>query len=193
MKCRHCLVPIVNERERVGVINSDNHLFIIDTSICPKCGKVNVYLSQGKTGPAGVTKDNESEEILLYPKYSPKYLAPKEAPQDIQDDYYQACLIGEISPVASAALSRRCFRKIIRDKGGVIHDVFSKEMQQVLQSKALPTQLHKQIDTLRTLHNYAAHPVFDKNPAILVNVKPIEAELWIEVLNSILQIYYGRK
>lgn len=190
MKCRHCLAPVFTEREQVGVINSDNHLYVIDTSICPKCGNASIYLSRGKAGATGATKDKEYEEILLYPKNSPKSLAPKQAPQDIRDDFHQAGLILELSPSASAAISRRCFRKVLRDKGDVTPDRFSTEIQQILHSKSLPPAIHKQIEVLGTMHDYASHPVFDKNPSILVNIKPTEAVLWFEALESLLHLYY---
>ena len=44
---------------------------------------------------------------------------PDYVPKPIRDDYLEACLIRDLSPKASATLSRRCLQGMIRDFWGI--------------------------------------------------------------------------
>jgi hypothetical protein len=44
---------------------------------------------------------------------------PDYIPEQIKDDYYEACSILNLSPKASATLARRCLQGMIRDFWGI--------------------------------------------------------------------------
>ena len=55
---------------------------------------------------------------LIYPSASYKNF-PDYIPAAILEDYREACLIRDLSPKASATLSRRCIQGMIRDFAGI--------------------------------------------------------------------------
>ncbi len=190
MKCHHCHTPIIYVRERVGVIHTNGAYLLIESSVCPKCGNANIYMSEGKPGPNGVVADREIPEILLYPRFSLEKPAPELASEEIRTDYSQAAMIRMISPDASAALSRRCFRRIARTMAAIPPDLFSREMEAVAGLPGLPSGLKEEITGLLSRHEYAAYPVFEKNPSIITRVNREEADTWISVLESLLHHFY---
>jgi hypothetical protein len=101
--------------------------------------------------------------MLVYPKaVARKPLPPGIIPRDIEADYREACLVLADSAKASAALSRRCLQTILREHAKVKHQDLSKEIDEVLASKQLPTYLANDIDAVRNYGNFAAHPVKSK-------------------------------
>jgi len=56
---------------------------------------------------------------------------PDYVPKPILDDYNEACLIVDLSPKASATLSRRCLQGILRDFWGVKPGNLVKEIDQI--------------------------------------------------------------
>ncbi len=69
-------------------------------------------------------------------------------------------------------------------------DDLAKEIEQVIQSSALPSNLAEEIDAVRNIGNFAAHPIKSKQSGEIVPVEPHEAEWNLEVLESLFDHYY---
>ena len=101
-----------------------------------------------------------SSEAKVFPDY---------IPQVILDDYYEACLIKNLSPKASATLSRRCLQGMIRDYWGIAKRRLKDEIG-ALQEKVDPL-MWQAIDAVREIGNIGAHMehdidhVIDRNSA----------------------------
>jgi hypothetical protein len=108
----------------------------------------------------------------------------------IVDDYNEACLVLSDSPKASAALSRRCLQTVLRESAGVKRGELIDEIKQVVDSKALPSTTADNLDAVRVIGNFAAHPIKSKNTGEIVEVEPHEAEWNLEVLESLFDFYY---
>ena len=80
------------------------------------------------------------------------------------------------SPKASAALSHRCLQHILREKAGVKHNNLYQEIQEIIDSGALPPHLSEQIDAVRKIGNVAAHPIKSTVSGEVVDVEDGEAE-----------------
>jgi hypothetical protein len=90
----------------------------------------------------------------------------------------------------SAALSRRCLQSLIRDKAGIEFPSLSKEIDDLLASKEIPSWLGENVDAVRNVGNFAAHPEKDKNTGAIVDVEPGEAEWLLDVLEGLFDFYF---
>ena len=128
--------------------------------------------------------------LMVWPKGVSRAPVPAEVPLDIVEDYKEACLVLFDSPKASAALSRRCLQLLLRTAAGVKPGDLSNEIQEVLDSKALPSALAESIDAVRVVGNFAAHPIKSKSTGEVVPVEPHEAEWNLDVLESLFDFYF---
>ena len=99
----------------------------------------------------------------VYRKY-PDYI-----PQQIRDDYKEACLILDKSPKAAATLLRRCLQGMIHDFWGEKQKNLNAEIT-AIQSKVSPT-LWNALDGLRKLGNIGAHMEADVNLIIDIDIE----------------------
>jgi hypothetical protein len=116
--------------------------------------------------------------------------APRDVPRPLQDDYNEACLVLADSPKASAALSRRCLQTILREHAKVKPQDLSKEIDEVLASKQLPTYLANDIDAARHYGNFAAHPIKSTSSGEIVSVEPGEAEWQLDLLEGLFDFFF---
>jgi hypothetical protein len=111
---------------------------------------------------------------------------PAYIPQAIQNDYREACLIVELSPKASATLSRRCLQGMIRDFHGIKGKTLFAEIQQ-LEDK-IDRETWEAVDSLRSIGNIGAHMEEEIN--VIVDVDPDEASLLIELIETLIEDWY---
>ena len=79
---------------------------------------------------------------------------------------------------------------MLRDAAGVKPGDLVREIQQVLDSRQLPSWLASDIDAIRNIGNFSAHPVKSTNTGDVVPVEPHEAEWNLQVLASLFDFYY---
>lgn len=111
---------------------------------------------------------------------------PPYIPQALRDDYLEACLIQELSPKASATLSRRCLQGILRDFWAVKPGRLVDEIGQI-KDKVDPVTWDA-IEAVREIGNIGAHMGNDIN--VIVDVDPNEAELLVELVETLLREWY---
>lgn len=111
---------------------------------------------------------------------------PSYIPKVIIEDYNEACLIADLSPKASATLSRRCLQGILRDFWKVTPANLDKEMNQI--KDKVESSVWDAIDSVRTVGNIGAHMENDIN--IIVDVEPNEAALLIELIEYLIEKGY---
>jgi hypothetical protein len=105
-------------------------------------------------------------------------------------DYREAAVVLSDSPKASAALSWRCLQRLLREKVGVKPSDLYKEIQEVLESKRLPSHLADAIDMVRVVGNFAAHPLKSTHSGEILDVEPGEAEWLLDVLEGLFDHYF---
>lgn len=203
MKCPHCLVEFHDHR-RIEFLGEDKEgQWAIEIYGCPnpEC-KRNIYFlinanlrhdpnrREWKIVKQSGGIELVSKRQLIRPKGSTRPPVPKEVPEDIADDYSEACLVLPDSPKASAALSRRALQHILRQAAGIKKGNLANEIQQVLDSNQLPTYLADSIDAIRNIGNFAAHPLKGTSSGQIVEVEVGEAEWNLEVLEILFDFYY---
>jgi hypothetical protein len=131
-----------------------------------------------------------SKDLLVRPKGSSRPPCPSEVPKEFAEDYIEACLVISDSPKASAALSRRCLQHILREIAKVKPGNLADEIQQVIDSGALPSHLVEVIDAVRNIGNFAAHPLKSEKSGEILPVEPAEAEWNLDVLEALFDFYF---
>lgn len=146
---------------------------------CPNCGEYTIQLS----GIGDKVKDISTTNIrpCSLAKQYPQYI-----PENIRNDYEEACAIVSLSPKASATLSRRCLQGIIRDFWGISKSSLYQEIDAI--KDKIPTDLWTTIDALRQLGNIGAH--MEKDTNVIVDIDPDEAGSLIKLIELLMKEWY---
>ena len=134
------------------------------------------------------------ESRRLRPESSAKP-QPEYIPEQIRQDYYEACKIRDLSAKASATLARRCLQGMIRDFCNIKEKSLYKEIEK------LQTQIDEgnaprgvtpdhidAIDSVRKIGNIGAHMEKDINH--IVEIDPYEAEALIGLIEMLFEEWY---
>ena len=127
-------------------------------------------------------------ENIIYPDVTIKQY-PEYIPQQIREDYEEACKIAELSPKASATLARRCLQGIIRDFYGVSKPTLQKEIDAI--KERIDGELFAAINAVRRIGNIGAHMEADVN--LIVDIEPEEARQLIELIELFFEETYIRR
>jgi hypothetical protein len=111
---------------------------------------------------------------------------PDYIPKAVRDDYEEACLISDLSPKASATLSRRCLQGMIRDFWSLSKPRLVEEIA-AIKSKVDPDTWDA-IEAVRKVGNIGAHMEADIN--VIVDVEPAEAVLLIGLIETLIKDWY---
>lgn len=187
---------ITSENTSGGALNFndgnkfDCQLIVRMTSIvCPnqECREVVLDARFGKsTLSAGNYRLTELIEKWILRPSSLALNFPEYVPAPIRQDYEEACKIRDLSPKASATLSRRCLQGIIRDFKGVVKKRLVDEIDALRDEVDADTWAA--IDAVRQIGNIGAHMEKDINE--IVDVEPEEAQLLIELIETLIKDWY---
>jgi len=156
-------------------VNAD--IFNIVMQCCPSCKKVSMY-----------AKGEKNLEGMVIP-LSPRSLAkqfPEYVPTAIREDYEEAYSILNLSPKASATLSRRCLQGMIRNFWGITRNDLYQEIT-AIQNKVTPSQW-KAIDSVRSIGNIGAHMRKDVNE--IIGIDDNEAEQLLKLIELLVDKWY---
>jgi hypothetical protein len=167
----------------------------------PACNEVSLRVKYGAGKmteahfvPATFQLTEKGEEFQLRP---PAIFAvqPECVPRVLADDYYEACKIRDLSPKASATLSRRVIQGMIRDfcriqRGSLFLEI--KELEDMSARWEAPQGVqHETIEAMhhvRTIGNIGAH--MEKDINIVVDVEPGEAQALIGLVELLFKEWY---
>lgn len=152
---------------------------------CPECGELIVQLRREEHPGT----ERPSLTFIAWPRNAARPV-PKEVDARFADDFREAAATLSTSPKASAALSRRCLQDILREKAGVKESDLSSEIQEVIDSGKAPSWLTENLDAVRVVGNFAAHPIKSTNTGEVVPVEPGEAEFILDVLDGAFDFYF---
>ena len=165
----------------------------------PECTQttVNVSIKQTAQGPGHRYFPKNCETLLQqrllpasYAKPQPDYI-----PNPLREDYLEACAIRDLSPKASATLSRRCLQGMIRDFAEIEAPNLYQEIEKLralaADGKAPKGVSDDSIDSLhhvRNLGNIGAH--MEKDIDQIIPVAPEEAQILIELIETLFDEWY---
>ncbi|OFW38947.1 MAG: hypothetical protein A3J28_12360 [Acidobacteria bacterium RIFCSPLOWO2_12_FULL_60_22] len=185
MKCPHCLVAFHEDWAEASLGNDKYDGFWVIHTVCPSCNRkvIVLMIREGML-------NNIREYRTIYPKGMSRSPLPPEVPEKYSADYKESCLVLVDSPKASAALSRRVLQLLLRDEARTTSRDLADQIQEVLNSGKLPSQLAEAIDAIRNIGNFAAHPLKSTNTGEIVDVEPGEAEWLLDVLEGLFDFYF---
>ncbi len=111
-------------------------------------------------------------------------------PEELRNEYDEASLVLPLSPKASAALSRRCLQRLLREHLQIKKKDLFQEIDELLNNGGLPSYLSAAVDAIRNIGNFAAHPLKCTNTGEIVDVEPGEAEWTLDVLEMLFDFYF---
>lgn len=150
----------------------------IQTMNCPNCHKVSIdIVGVGSQFPNRIMHFNPISLAKAYPDY---------IPQTIRSDYEEAHAILNLSPKASATLSRRCLQGMIRDFWEISKARLVDEIDAL--KDLVDPGTKKVLDALRKLGNIGAHPEKDVN--LIVDIEPNEARKLLKFIELLMQKWY---
>ena len=166
----------------------------------PDCAKTSVTVGIVKTRSnhsGGRYFPSEDETIVLkrlLPENSSKP-QPDFIPQPLREDYLEACAIRDLSPKASATLSRRCLQGMIRDFAQIeertlFHEI--ETLRTLAEKDAAPKGVSddsiESLHHVRSLGNIGAH--MEKDINVIIPVDPSEAQILIDLIELLFEEWY---
>ena len=127
---------------------------------------------------------------MAYPRGLAREPVPSDVPKDFAEDYLEACVVLNDSAKASAALSRRCLQRLLREKAGTTKRDLAEQIQEVLDAKVLPSYLADDLDAVRNIGAFATHPIKSTSTGEIVDVEPNEAEWGLTILEGLFDFYF---
>lgn len=201
-RCPHCLtvVQFIDGRSNmiggkfngVLILEQDDNKNQINlcVSTCPQCNKSIISAEIGRSiWDKELNKYNFDilVEFIVWPRQTTR-VVPNEVPKYISEDYFEAASVLNLSPKASAALSRRCLQTLLRDAGNAKQKNLVDQIESV--KPQLPIYISENIDAVRNIGNFAAHPIKNTGSGEIVEVEPGEAEWNLDVLDLLFDFYY---
>lgn len=146
---------------------------------CPACDQVTIDIfGKGSQFPDGFRR-------RFYPASNAKQF-PDYVPSVILDDYEEAYEILDLSPKASATLSRRCIQGMIRDRWKVEKRTLFEEIDAI--KEKIDSKTWEAINAVRQIGNIGAH--MEKDINLIVEIDPYEAEQLIILVELLIKDWY---
>ena len=186
MKCPICFEGIHESWYMVNFkIFSESNEYKFSSMECPECknGLFKFFTAQD---------GNVITNGFLIPRTQKRKALPEYIDEKYVKLYEESASILSLSPRASAALSRTCLQLLLRDHGDIEPGKLFDEIQQVINSKNIPSELEETIDIIRQNGNNAVHPNKNENPGEIITVDQDEAEWGLDILDSLFDHYIIR-
>lgn len=120
---------------------------------------------------------------------------PDYIPEQLVNDYAEACRVRDLSPKASATLARRCLQGMIRDFCKISKKTLDQEIKALRTSldgvtapRGVTPESVDGIDHVRSVGNIGAHMEADVN--LIVDIEPGEAQMLIELIETLFDEWY---
>ena len=120
---------------------------------------------------------------------------PDYIPAPIRQDYFEACRILELSPKASATLTRRCLQGMIRDFCNVSKNTLDAEIKALKEltdadkaPRGVTPESVDAIDHVRKIGNIGAH--MEKDISLIVDIDPNEAQILLGLVENLFDEWY---
>ncbi|MQA91451.1 MAG: DUF4145 domain-containing protein [Gemmatimonas sp.] len=199
-KCPHCSTAVRFEATEISARGGAhrrplNPIYLdtpsrrgleFQTSGCPACG-LPIVRVVATSDPQDVAT---RVDVLLWPVAANRPVPPEveEADPDLSEDFREAVGVFPVSKKASAALARRCLQRILTTRGGATGGDLASQIKSVIED--LPYELGLNVDAIRHVENFAAHPIKSRASGEITPVEDGEAEWLLNVLEELFEHYY---
>lgn len=189
--CPHCLTAFHDAWDETHVGEDIDGRWDVRSTECPACKRMVIELDQSTatSGPMSMMYARQAS-YLVRPKAPSRRPMPPAVPDEYAQDYREAAAVLADSPKASAALGRRCLQLLLREQAGATQRDLHDQIQHVLDAGNLPAHLRGDIDAVRNIGNFAAHPMKSQATGEIADVNPGEAEWTLNVLDGLFDFYF---
>ncbi len=201
MICPKCNLGIRFEISSTSPVYNEEHPtikqygFDVAHGFCPECNQFVVLLRHGKWWSPNYNNEGSQEltgilsQQIIFPLTALKKVEP-EVPESYRREFQEAYSVLQISPRASAAMSRRLLQTILREEFGIKKRNLADEIDAFLSTPGIPSYLSQEIDAIRNVGNFASHPIKNTQTGEIVEVEPGEAEWLIDVLDALFDFVF---
>ncbi len=206
MKCPNCRVSVPSGKwTSVEIISDGFYKYSVAHFRCAECHDVSIkftgnaknfryvpssYVSDGISSNDDVLPDYFEEFIL--PKTTPREPIPKDVESIYRRDYDEAVKLLSISPMASAAFSRRLLQHYIEKKHKIKEQDLKQEIGKLKELGKYPSDLISLFDLIRHYGKFAAHATTNHISGEIIDVDPGEAESLLDILEEMFDYDYER-
>jgi len=189
-KCEHGISLPIYDATKAYVTCEDAGGFYgydIAHGICPVCQANIIVRREGdliRKGSVYVVESFVKEEVLYPPTLRKRHVSD-EVPERYKNDFQEAFSILLLSPKASAAISRRVLQDIFHNHFKIEKRNLLQELDEFISRPGIPSELTEQMDAIRNIGNFAAHPTKNINTGELIDVEPGEAEWLLDTLEDL--------
>lgn len=191
MKCPNCGIAIFFEFGQQSFTQNaymSSRAVNIKVGFCPECKKPIVYMDEGTI----VGYDSEGDEEIeveksqrLYPVWEQATLLDDSIPQKYADKFLESERVNNISPMASATLSRYLLQMILHEELHISKRNLAEELDELEKRPNIPSELVMMLQVMRKVANFGAHPKKSTNSNEIVEVEDGEAAVMLELLNQL--------
>lgn len=168
--------------------------FDIAEAFCPECNAFIVLLRHGTYWQQGFGDEASRElypqqEEVIYPRRRSKPISP-DVPERYRADFAEAFACLDVSPKACAAVARRVLQDVLENHFQIPSGSLDKQIAAFVATPGVPGILTEQIDAVRKIGNFGAHPLKNTNTGEVLDVEPGEAEWLLGTLEALFEFAF---
>ena len=193
MKCPYCSTTVhLDYEDEVFVNENTDHFtdqsgYCLRRAFCPSCEKLIVQLEIGKYNDG--FNDSFIDPVTVcetvYPKFPSCSSLSDYIPERYVKLYNESEQVNNISPRASATLSRYLLQMLLHEELNIRKKNLELEIQELETKSNVPSTLIAVLHVMRRVANFGAHPKKSENSAEIVEIEPGEAEIMLEVIREL--------
>lgn len=159
------------------------NLISVEFFLCPGCNQTQIVIRG-----LGISFGDDVNEIMSYPLSTHKNYSDDVIPEQIKEDYEEACSIVSLSPKSSATLSRRVIEGVLTNFFGMKKGRLVDKINNLEQSQKAPDVI-EDLNKIRQIGNIATHFNQDQN-TMPKHFSEKEAKLMIKSIEYIFEDTY---
>ena len=161
----------------------------IVSGFCPDCNKLIIRLQHGTGYYSDTYRDYlmeiDGNELLIYPKFPVSKKISLYVPKKYADLYLEASQVNNISPRASATLSRYILQSILHEELDIEKRNLEQEIAELEHNPSIPSTIIAMLQVFRKIANFGAHPKKSTNSKEIIEVESGEAEVMLELIDEL--------
>ena len=188
--CPHCGVAVKLVAAETFNVSAANGLSIPDAFRVDHAVPTLLLLSRCPACDRSIIQAvHHGVEFFVAPRVPFRRALHGDVPAPLREDFNQALLVLHDSPMASAALSRRCLQTLLALQGAKTKDLIDQIAEIEPQ---LPSYVQSSMDHIRQLGNISAHAKQSKATGEIVSVEPGEADWMLQLLEDLFDHFYTK-
>ena len=184
MKCPHCNTGIHEHFVSSSTVKTAVWIWTMKAMECPECMNAIIRVARQ------VSTVGTPEYFAAFPRHAATRHLPAEVPLPYRQDFEEAAAVLPTSAKASAALSRRTLQTLLKDEAKANGKNLYDQIEEVIAAGTLPSHVSEGLHSVRSIGNFAAHPVKSVATGEIVEVEAGEADWNLDVLESLFDFYF---